>query len=555
MINPLTHFSSNRDPDHNHDPLQKNTELAQAHATQIDNLQTSTSAMKQEYEDLLLESEEQFKQQDAQYEAERNRVKQLSHEIEQINAHSARQEELRKMEMRLLEDSVAAAKEQIGIQEREKGLKGDALKNAKGRIQELESNVKLLEDCSRQSELDAAAVVQELNLKLDQGTVARAKLEEERDSIVAESKKIMDQLQDKISSLESEFMELKSEIVSKDSQLEQRQTTVDSLLTMKEEMEQKILSYRKDLETLMVAYDETKAEYSQQVTALKTINDKESKVLKSEYDDLRNLVTETQDELERFVSKNDQMQKSITERNKTIDELMSLKRSLEAEKEEAELLLSDVQERWQNHLKENEEMKRRNTQMRIEKEKEINAHMDALQYEREDKEALERKIKQVEAKLEDTKKQVKSTVELKAENYLLQDKIDRQEAFLKRKIHKEKVMKERMVPVSAPGPGIGSSSISTNGSHSSLKSPSRIKSRINSRRPTSVSVSTPSTSSMSQRVSSLPQLTTRQRTTSSFDLRPRPCLDRSIDLQISSLELQRSASDELDELLNDGAEV
>lgn len=555
MINPLTHFSSNRDPDHDHDPLQKNTELAQAHATQIDNLQTSTSAMKQEYEDLLLESEEQFKQQDAQYEAERNRVKQLSHEIEQINAHSARQEELRKMEMRLLEDSVAAAKEQIGIQEREKGLKGDALKNAKGRIQELESNVKLLEDCSRQSELDAAAVVQELNLKLDQGTVARAKLEEERDSIVAESKKIMDQLQDKISSLESEFMELKSEIVSKDSQLEQRQTTVDSLLTMKEEMEQKILSYRKDLETLMVAYDETKAEYSQQVTALKTINDKESKVLKSEYDDLRNLVTETQDELERFVSKNDQMQKSITERNKTIDELMSLKRSLEAEKEEAELLLSDVQERWQNHLKENEEMKRRNTQMRIEKEKEINAHMDALQYEREDKEALERKIKQLEAKLEDTKKQVKSTVELKAENYLLQDKIDRQEAFLKRKIHKEKVMKERMVPVSAPGPGIGSSSISTNGSHSSLKSPSRIKSRINSRRPTSVSVSTPSTSSTSQRVSSLPQLTTRQRSTSSFDLRPRPCLDRSIDLQISSLELQRSASDELDELLNDGAEV
>lgn len=503
--------------------------MKESYEAKIASLLKENAAMKQEYEGMLLESEEQFKEQDAHYETERLKVQKLQNEIDQINAHSVRQEDLRKREIRILEESVKSAKEKLEAQEKYAASKEAELKIERENVARLEANVQLLEDCSRQSELDAAAIVDDLNMKVDKGIALQARLEEERDRIVAESEETMDKLLDKISSLESEFLNLKAEIVSKDAQLELRQVTIDTLGTAKEDLEKKILSYRGDLETLMTAYDETKEEYSKKAKDMKVEMEKNAKKFKMDYSELQTIATESQEELEKLASSNDSLQETINERNKTIDDLITCSKTIEQEKMKAESMLADVQERWQNHLKENEELKRRSNQMRIEKEKEINRHIDALDATQSEKENLELKVKQLEAKVQDMKKKVEETAELKAENYLLKDKIDRQEAFLKRKLHKEKVMKERMIPA--------------NPSHPALKSPPRISSNRNStgriRSATRKSLDSPQ-----QR--QLP----KQRSSSSipvFDLKPRP--------NIEELELKRSASDELDDLLNDDGVV
>ena len=47
-------------------------------------------------------------------------------------------------------------------------------------------------------------------------------------------------------------------------------------------------------------------------------------------------------------------------------------------------------------------------------------------------------MKKLEREVSELRDGVNTTAELRAANYLLQDKVDRQEAFLKRKLEKEK---------------------------------------------------------------------------------------------------------------------
>jgi hypothetical protein len=480
--------------------------------TKLADAERETKALKDEYESMLLESESQFKEQDTQYEGERRKVEKLGNEIERINSHSVRQEELRQMEMKILEESVKAAKAQIGVKEKELTVKNIELCEERSKVTELEATVKVLDRTSRKTETDSAILVEELNLKVEEGTARYARLEEDRDRIVLDSRNVMDKLQAKISSLETEFTDLKSEIVSKDSQLEQRQATIESLINAKEELEKKILSYRGDLETLMEAYDETKEEYSNAVRNMKAEKVTDIASLRADNDELQALATETQDELEKYMTKNESLKEAMIERTKLMDDLLACNKGLEEDKHQKDYFISDLQDRWKNYLKESEELKRRSAQLRLEKEKEINTHLDALDDERSLREELQQQVLDLTTKLEDTKMQVKSTAELKAENFLLQDKIDRQDAYLKRKLENDKKRGKIPIPV-VP----------------TMKSPPRPLS-ARSRSVTRKSVDPPRLTLGAQRSRSGRYLS---------------------DGPIDALELQRSASDELDELLAD----
>ena len=84
---------------------------------------------------------------------------------------------------------------------------------------------------------------------------------------------------------------------------------------------------------------------------------------------------------------------------------------------------------WREHVKDSEEIKRRSTQIRIEKEKEINKHIDALQEERSQRKQLESEIVMLKAELTKIKKEVKSAESPKTATISSKDKIDRQNAY------------------------------------------------------------------------------------------------------------------------------
>eukprot|EP00553_Chaetoceros_curvisetus_P007075 CAMPEP_0204631872 /NCGR_PEP_ID=MMETSP0717-20131115/23662_1 /ASSEMBLY_ACC=CAM_ASM_000666 /TAXON_ID=230516 /ORGANISM="Chaetoceros curvisetus" /LENGTH=466 /DNA_ID=CAMNT_0051649559 /DNA_START=1 /DNA_END=1401 /DNA_ORIENTATION=- len=459
--------------------------------------------------------------------------------------HSERQEQLRQMEMKLLEDSVKAAKLQSDSKEKELKSKIAELMHEREKSSELEASLKMIEKASSQEKMSSTVIVDELKKALQEGTVKYAKLEEERDSIISESRKAVDVLKDKISDLDGEFTNLKAEIVSKDSQLEQRQTTIDSLVKAKGELESKIISYRTDLEMLMKAYDGTKEEYSKAVRSLeeekkqlKKEKDDDYNAFKTDYQELQALASESQDEVDKLQSTNESLKSVVEDKENIIKNIDHANKDLQKKFDEKDSLISDLQAKLKICMAEGDEIKKKSAQFRLEKEKEVFQHLDAVEREKSAREALETKVQKLEGELEAKKRDFREASELKAANFLLQDKIDRQEAYLKRKLHKEKVLKERMKPIPHPAP-----------LPASVKSPSKGKPR-KSLSESKIPMRSPP--SRSRSLTRRPSLDRRSLDHRSLD---RPSLDSQrayvARTRSSSIGIRKAPSeDELDAILN-----
>ena len=69
--------------------------MEKGYQEKIAKLEKDKVAIKEEYEAMLLDSEEQFKDMDKHFETEREKVEKLRSEMNQITSHAERQEELR----------------------------------------------------------------------------------------------------------------------------------------------------------------------------------------------------------------------------------------------------------------------------------------------------------------------------------------------------------------------------------------------------------------------------------------------------------------------------
>jgi Chromosome segregation ATPases len=490
--------------------------MQKLHQGELAKAEAEKQALKEEYDDMLQESESLFKEEYAKYESERIKAEKLRLKVEQITAQAASQDELRMMETQLLEESIKAAKMQLEAKEREIAIKNENLREERCKINDLEATVKVLERSSRKNENDAAAIIEELSLKLNEGTARCAKLEEEKDNIIAESKKARAKLQDKITLLETEFTNLKGEIVSKDSQLEQRQSTIKSLLTVKEELEHKIRSYNDDIQTLMDAYEETKDEYSNSLKNLRAEREKDNASLKAEYNQLKASALKTESELESVMKTNQGLKDLVAEKKRTVGDLEAYIMDLERGNNEKDAMISELQNKYDAEQNAVDELKRRISSSNFEKDKQIKTHLDALEEERSLCADLQKQLEETQLKLDELKDHAKENKELKAENFLLKDKIERQKAFIERKLENDK--KKRGQQISNP----------------TVKSPPRPSSAsARSRSLTRKSVDAPRLGLGAPR--------NRPRSTSVGPTDPP--------------ELQKSASDELDELLGTFNEI
>jgi len=502
-------------------------DMKKVHQEQLASAEADKQSLKEACDDMLLKVEEEFKVQDKKYESERTKVEKLRVDIEQITTQAARQEELRIKETKLLEDSIKAAKMQLDAKERELAAKNENLLEERCKVTDLEATVKVLERSSQKNEIDATAVIEELSSKINEGTARYAKLEEEKDNIVKESRKAIAKLQEKITSLETEFTDLKDEIVKKDSQLEKRQSTIKSLQTEKDELEKKIRYYHDELTMLIASYDETKEEYTNSLNKLKAEREKDNALLVAEYNQLKTSASKTESELENVIKMNQGLKDLVAQKAQTIGDLETITEELKKDNNDKDVIISDLENKYNSEKNKGDEFKRRISQINAEKEKEINTHVNAFEKERSLRLDLQNELEDAQMVSIQFKEKTKECEELKAENYLLKDKIDRQTAFMTKKLENEK--KKR-------GYNIPNTNVNANPNMKSPPRPSSSSSAARSRSLTRKSVDAPRLGLGAPR--------NRARSTS---VGP-----------ISSMEppeLQKSASDELDELLGNFNEI
>ncbi len=433
--------------------------MKKSYKQKIDQLESEGMEMQEELENTIHEGAAALNEVKNELSIERSKAENYWSELEQLRSKSSKQDELRQVEINLLEDSVRAAKAQSRSREEEfRNLKTGELKAAKEKIAELEDKLLAAEKVCEQTEMDAAMIVDELNKKLVEASDKHARLEEEKHSIVSESEKAIETLERNLTTIETQFSGLKKELQLKSEQVKERDLNISNLTKAKKVQEETVESWKNDLDMLIAAYEKCKVDHAEFVKEKQQDFDEFKKKaqhdagvyqgeydsLQKDYDSLQKLAAETEDKLEQQSDKLTKARDALDEKTRILGEMVKGQKMLESELKEARNMIAELQDVSENVRQQNEEYKKRLNSLQLEMERDLNRHLDEIENGKLTRRELEKKMKKLEKEVTDLQKEVKTTAELRAANYLLQDKVDRQEAFLKRKLEKEK--KQRMIP-------------------------------------------------------------------------------------------------------------
>jgi chromosome segregation ATPase len=384
---------------------------------------------------------------------ERSKAENYWEELEHLRSKSLKHDDLRQVEIKLLEDSVKAAKAQIKSKDDEVNhLKNMELKHEKERANRLEEKILEMGKAYENCEMDGAMVVDDLNNKLVIAADKHAKLEEDKSLVISESKKSIGILEAKIRAFETNFVTLKRELTSKTSQIATLEDMIRELSNEKNAQDHNVDQWKGDLDKLINAYEQCKTDHAVTVRSLQAdYNDFKKKaqhdasLFQQDYDSLQRLAAETEGKFDRQSNELNATYKELEEKKVVIQEMIDSQRSNDHEMKEARAVIAELQDASDSVGKHAEQYRRRYQDLQLQFETEVNKHIDEIQHRDLTRKEMDRKMKKLEKEIQTLRTELKSTEELRAANYLLQDKVDRQEKFLMRKLEKEK--KHRMFPV------------------------------------------------------------------------------------------------------------
>jgi len=432
--------------------------MKKSHKQKVDELESEGTEMQEELESFMQESAAKLAEVKRELDMERSKAENYWSELEQLRSKSSKQEELRQVEINLLEESMKATKAHAkNIEEEYRNLKSRDFKVAKEKIAELEQKIKEADRLCEQTEMDAAMIVDDLNKKLVEASDRHARLEKEKRTIMGESEKAIETLERNLTVLETEFATLRQELQSKSEQIKERDNNISNLKKAKKAQEETVQSWKNDLDMLINAYEKCKIDHAELVKQkqcdfdeFKKKSQRDAEILQSEhvslqkdYDSLQNLAADTEGKLEQQSDILARTRDALDEKTRMLGEMVQGQKMLEQDLKEARDMIAELQDVSDSMTQQNENYKKRLQSFQLEMERDLNRHLDEIENGNLTRKELEKKMKKLEKEVSDLREEVKTTAELRAANYLLQDKVDRQEAFLKRKLEKEK--KQRMI--------------------------------------------------------------------------------------------------------------
>lgn len=138
-----------------------------------------------------------------------------------------------------------------------------------------------------------------------------------------------------------------------------------------------------------------------------------------------------------------EVERQLEDRTKLLGDMVTSNKEVEDEKEKALALIIDLQEAVDRFEEENEAIKKELVEVRELQRKREDQLLETIHDERHLKEIAEADLEVAQSKLRSMKHDNRDVNELEKENRSLKDKVRRQEGYLKRKLQKEKVLRDR----------------------------------------------------------------------------------------------------------------
>lgn len=275
-----------------------------------------------------------------------------------------------------------------------------------------------MEKICEETEMDAAMIVDDLNKKIVEASDKHARLEEEKTAILNESRNAIEGLKRKISTLETDFSELKSELASKSEQLAEREATIESLTKKKMAQEESDETWKSKIDMLNDAYKKCKTEHASIVKKLRGDHEEFKKKAKEDaamfqkdYDNLQAVAANTERKYEEQGSELSMVKKSLDEKTRLLADMVKCQKVTEQELKEARDMIAELQDVSDTFNKQTEDYKSRYQSLQLQMVKDLNKHIDDIE---RWKRGLEKKVKKMEKELLDAREEVKATDELRA---------------------------------------------------------------------------------------------------------------------------------------------
>ena len=416
---------------------------------EIATLEKRFKITKNELSTLSSDSAKMFNELKEQCATEKTRADTVEAELEELKITCKEQKEAADTERELLSSNLASVHEQDAERAKEIKKLNEILSNEGTSLANAKENIARLNEKIEETELNAALIVDDLNGKLETSSEQIKALE----SQYAEMVEVKQNLERKMSSQQSQISSLQDEVLGKNSKLKQQDHDINMMGKSKNDQDIKLTSLRNELELLIEAYDKAKYDYSNENERLQQNIDKIRKEARSEsesfqvdYKNLQRMYAEAEEKLSEQSEALESAQSITNERSTLLNEMVDANKVLENELREARKIVSELQDESEKYLQDCEALKARIGTLKREFDCEREDHYDALQREVAESERIKEQLSVAKKELNLKREEVKETAELRATNFLLTDKIRRQTAFLERKIQKEKTMKERMIP-------------------------------------------------------------------------------------------------------------
>jgi len=334
-----------------------------------------------------------------------------------------------------------------------------ALSQSKEEVSFLKREIASLVVKAETMEVQAAEVVDELEKKiLTLQEESRASDEKWR----TQSKSFESQLasaKTEVNLLNSTKNGLETSIRSRDTELESYRFKLESMQNQLMDQNSKITTLHLEMDAALLAYDKSKTEFTLRISALeRELNDervkasREAAVFQDDYEKLQGVAARTDELLDQKDAELKNTQSILADKSNELALSMTQITKLDRDLSEARKLITELQEESDNYIRQKEAAEAAAVKLKSDIDRMEDLHISAIQKERSLRMSIEEELTKTKVALSTARSDMKEFNDLESQCEILKDKVKRQEAFLKKKIHQEKLLKERMGVISVSTP-------------------------------------------------------------------------------------------------------
>jgi len=339
-----------------------------------------------------------------------------------------------KDKLKIVEEQMAQKDEEI------QNIKNGALKKANDTVVDLEGKLKVVQGHMERTEMEAAEIVDELT-----GDIEKLKImESNKGKEVKELEGTIENMKRQSTFAKIESTKLMSTVSSNETELEASRVKIESLSKLRAEQEEKHESLRSELEMLIGAYDRSKNDNSRKVGTLqneiqqlKTHSTDEATKYREDYRKLQDLANRSEERIDQQEGEVERMGTELEEKTRVINSMVKAHEILEKDQEQTRKLVTDLQDENESFLQETGLLKTKSLALEIELTQKEDDHFSELQKEGMLRQGVDRTVNILKSELKGMKDQCSDYEELVAKNYLLQDKVERQENYLKKRVQEK----------------------------------------------------------------------------------------------------------------------